>query len=202
MSIMRILSQAQPGPARPSQAQPGPAKIKCFWKYWCNSFVLAQLRPKKWCNNFTGLHHLFKSSNVSENSDAIVLFYCIIHLTSWNMFEKVIAIFQFISFKTNSNLLLQPCAVQTYLIGRPKPGLPSPRCNNLVWLHHQNNKQVQTCLNLVSIWKKLKLAINQLNLFKLVWTYLNLFKHKKAFIEHFWIRFESCLNTLGNPQQN
>ena len=28
-----------------------------------------------------------------------------------------------------------------------------------------NNKQVQTCMN---IWKKLKLAINQLNLFKLV----------------------------------
>ena len=75
--------------------------------------------------------------------------------------------------------------------GKVSQGQPSPGCNNLVWLHHLNNKQVQTCLNLVSImsiWKNLKLAINQLNLFELVQAQKTIYR---AVLDSFWILFRN-----------
>ena len=71
----------------------------------------------------------------------------------------------------------------------PRPAQASPWCNNLAWLHHLKNKHAQTCLNFVSImsiWKKLKLAINQLNLFELVQAQKNIYR---AVLDSFWILF-------------
>ena len=89
------------------------------------------------------------------------------------------------------------------------PGQPRPWCNILVRLQYLTNrfklvlekvmqylclimpsiKQLQTCLKLkfiMSIWNKLKLAINQLNLFQLVQVQKSSYR---AVLDSFWILF-------------